>query len=59
MRECFEKQDIPLLQATIAKMDEKDAIYHMKRAVDSGLWVPEKKLPEAEEEGGSQETEEA
>ncbi|XP_054272354.1 hsp90 co-chaperone Cdc37 isoform X2 [Macrosteles quadrilineatus] len=59
LRECFEKQDIPLLQATIAKMDEKDAIYHMKRAVDSGLWVPEKKLPEAEEEGGSQETEEA
>ncbi|CAG0886055.1 unnamed protein product [Cyprideis torosa] len=30
MRECFEKQDIPLLQKTIMEMDIKEAKYHMK-----------------------------
>lgn len=28
-----------MLQEVIAKMDKKDATYHMKRCVDSGLWV--------------------
>lgn len=31
-----------MLQATIAKMPEQEAIYYMKRCVDSGLWVPGK-----------------
>lgn len=39
LRECFEKQDIPLLHATIAAMDREEASYHMKRCIDSGLWV--------------------
>lgn len=52
LKSCFESQNIGLLQETIAKMDEKDARYHMKRCVDSGLWVPEanKKEPEEQEE---------
>jgi len=41
LKECFEKQDIPLLQQIIAKMEPTEAKYHMKRCVDSGLWVPE------------------
>lgn len=40
---CFETQDVPLLQETIAKMDETEVRYHMKRAVDSGLWIPDAK----------------
>ncbi|CAG9859381.1 unnamed protein product [Phyllotreta striolata] len=50
LKKCFETQDIQLLQDTIAKMDEEQAKYHMKRCVDSGLWVPEggKKKEEAE-----------
>jgi len=40
LRDCFEKQDIPMLQQVIAEMDKKDAAYHMKRCVDAGLWVP-------------------
>ncbi|KAG5870037.1 hypothetical protein JTB14_026617 [Gonioctena quinquepunctata] len=49
LKKCFESQDIQLLQDTIAKMKEEDAKYHMKRCVDSGLWVPEggKKKEEA------------
>lgn len=30
-----------MLQAAIAKLPEEEAKYHMKRCVDSGLWVPE------------------
>lgn len=43
-------QDIPLLQQTIAAMSEEDATYHMKRCVDSGLWVPDAKTKEKEKE---------
>lgn len=41
LKQCFESQDIALLQETISKMSEEDARYHMKRCIDSGLWVPE------------------
>jgi len=43
LKACFESQDIPLLQETISKMPEEEARMHMKRCVDSGLWVPEAK----------------
>lgn len=29
-----------MLQKVIESMDPEDAKYHMKRCVDSGLWVP-------------------
>ena len=40
MKECFESQDIGKLQEAIRSMPESEARYHMKRCVDSGLWVP-------------------
>ena len=40
MQDCFEKKDIPMLQEVIVKMPKEEAEYHMKRCVDSGLWVP-------------------
>ncbi|XP_043280205.1 hsp90 co-chaperone Cdc37 isoform X2 [Venturia canescens] len=43
LQKCFEVQDIPLLQKTIDEMPEEEAKYHMKRCVDSGLWVPDAK----------------
>ncbi|XP_055844020.1 hsp90 co-chaperone Cdc37 [Episyrphus balteatus] len=51
LKACFESRDIGLLQATIAKMPEDEARYHIKRCVDSGLWLPEggKKDGETEE----------
>lgn len=61
LQECFESQDIPKLQATISAMETKDAEYHMKRCVDSGLWVADAKAAEAEKlakEGGAVEGEE-
>lgn len=41
LKKCFESQNKDLLLETIAKMPEEDAKYHMKRCVDSGLWVPD------------------
>lgn len=53
LKKCFESQNISLLQETIAKMNEEDARYHMKRCVDSGLWIPDAKKGTDEEEGES------
>ncbi|CAG9765992.1 unnamed protein product [Ceutorhynchus assimilis] len=41
LQKCFDARDVKLLQETIAKMDEEQAKYHIKRCVDSGLWVPQ------------------
>ncbi|XP_050337050.1 hsp90 co-chaperone Cdc37 [Bactrocera neohumeralis] len=40
LQKCFESRDIELLQKTITEMPVEEAKYHMKRCVDSGLWVP-------------------
>lgn len=40
LKACFESRDVELLQKTIAAMPVDVAKYHMKRCVDSGLWVP-------------------
>lgn len=41
LKECFESQNIEMLQECLLKMDKKDAEYHMDRCVKSGLWVPQ------------------
>jgi len=40
LKKCFESRDVQLLQKTLTTMSVEDAKYHMKRCVDSGLWVP-------------------
>lgn len=56
LQNCFESRDIPMLQAAIAKLPEEEARYHLKRCVDSGLWVPEGGVPkeEASDEGADE-----
>jgi len=53
LQNCFEAKDIPLLQKVISELPVEEATYHMKRCVDSGLWVPPEKseLEEEEAEG--------
>lgn len=41
LQKCFESRNIKLLQETIMTLPEEEARYHMKRCVDSGLWLPE------------------
>lgn len=43
LRECFEQQNVPMLQKVLANMSKEEAAYHMKRCVDSGLWVADAK----------------
>eukprot|EP01038_Epipyxis_sp_PR26KG_P008995 gene8995-12135_t len=40
LRDAFESQDVSRLTEELSKMNPADAKYHMKRCVDSGLWVP-------------------
>ncbi|XP_063695897.1 hsp90 co-chaperone Cdc37 [Culicoides brevitarsis] len=39
LQECFESRNVQKLQDVISNMDKTEAAYHMKRCVDSGLWV--------------------
>lgn len=50
LKKCFESRDINMLKEVIAGMDEDEAKYHMKRCVDSGLWVPDAKAAESEDQ---------
>ena len=50
LQQCFESQNIELLQETLLKMSREDAEYHMDRCVKSGLWVPDAKQKAAAEE---------
>lgn len=50
LKKCFETQDIQMLQDTISKMDEEEAKYHMKRCIDSGLWVPDAKKQQSDDD---------
>lgn len=56
LQECFEKKDIQMLQDAVAKLPKEEAEYHIKRCVDSGLWVPNAKDAEKEKdrEGGAE-----
>lgn len=46
LQDCFESRDTELLKNVIAAMPEDQARYHMKRCVDSGLWVPDARAQE-------------
>lgn len=43
LQECFENKDVAKLQRVVSAMDKEEASYHMKRCVDSGLWVADAK----------------
>jgi cell division cycle protein 37 len=47
LQNCFESKDIQLLQDTLMAMPKEEAEYHLKRCIDSGLWVPNAKDAEA------------
>lgn len=46
LQECFESRDTDMLKKVIAALPEDQARYHMKRCVDSGLWVPDARAGE-------------
>lgn len=52
LQECFESQDKQRLRECIKAMNRKDAQYHMKRCVASGLWKPDADDPNTNPEDG-------
>ena len=48
LQDCFHSKDIQKLQDTLTAMPEEEARYHLKRCVDSGLWVPDARKSAAE-----------
>lgn len=58
LQDCFESRNIALLQETISKMPEDEARYHLKRCVDSGLWIADaSQAAENTEDGAAVKTE--
>lgn len=51
MQKCFDDKDIQMLQDVISKMDPTEAKAHMKRCIESGLWVPNSKTDDGDEKG--------
>lgn len=43
LQQCFESQNIELLQEALLKMDKKDAEFYLDQCIKSGLWVPNAK----------------
>ncbi|CAH8862807.1 unnamed protein product [Trichobilharzia szidati] len=58
LQECFEKKDVELLKTVLCSMDPQQAEYHMKRCVDSGLWVDNARSAGDNETGGGGDPEE-
>ena len=44
LQECFETKSVAKLQEVLASLHKEEATYHMKRCIDSGLWVPDAKM---------------
>ncbi|KAL3216814.1 hypothetical protein MRX96_006351 [Rhipicephalus microplus] len=59
LQKCFESRDLDMLKEVIATMPEEEARYHMKRCVDSGLWVPDAKNAEVAPQEGQEASSEA
>jgi len=58
LQECFDTKDIQMLQDTLTSMPEEEAKYHLKRCIDSGLWVPDANAAAKEAEENGDEAEE-
>ena len=58
LQQCFESRDIEMLQKAVLELPKEDAEYHIKRCIDSGLWVPGGAEGEGGGEGEEGETEE-
>ncbi|CAB4066687.1 CDC37 [Lepeophtheirus salmonis] len=52
LQKCFESQDIGMLQQAIKELPDEEGRYHMKRCIDSGLWLPSKEDPNTNPEDG-------
>ncbi|KAM9315061.1 hsp90 co-chaperone Cdc37-like isoform 1-T1 [Pholidichthys leucotaenia] len=50
MQRSFDEKNIQLLQEAINRMDPEEGKYHLKRCIDSGLWVLDSEDQDGEDE---------
>ncbi|CAF4351166.1 unnamed protein product [Adineta steineri] len=50
LQECFESRDISQLQECLSKLPREEAAQHLDRCIKSGLWVPNAKDAEGDDE---------
>ena len=50
MQECFESRDVAQLQEVLSKMPREEAAAHLDRCIKSGLWVPNAKDAEGDDD---------
>ncbi|XP_041642253.1 hsp90 co-chaperone Cdc37 isoform X2 [Cheilinus undulatus] len=55
IQRSFDEKNIQMLQEAIGKLDPVEGKYHLKRCIDSGLWVPESGEGEEEDEDEEEE----
>uniref|UniRef100_A0A3P8NRL6 Cell division cycle 37 homolog (S. cerevisiae) n=2 Tax=Astatotilapia calliptera TaxID=8154 RepID=A0A3P8NRL6_ASTCA len=55
VKRSFHEKNIQMLQEAMSKLDPEEGKYHLKRCIDSGLWVPDSRGDEDGEEDGDQE----
>lgn len=41
LQDCFESRDKDALKDALTKLPQEEMEYHMKRCIDSGLWIPD------------------
>ncbi|XP_053184238.1 hsp90 co-chaperone Cdc37-like [Scomber japonicus] len=58
MQRSFDEKNIQMLHDIINKMDIEEGKYHLKRCIDSGLWVPDSGEGDDEEENYEEDEEE-
>ncbi|XP_071360835.1 hsp90 co-chaperone Cdc37 isoform X2 [Trachinotus anak] len=50
IQRSFDEKNIQMLQEALNKLDPEEGKYHLKRCIDSGLWVPDSGEGDDEEE---------
>ncbi|XP_076583569.1 hsp90 co-chaperone Cdc37-like isoform X2 [Chaetodon auriga] len=58
IQKSFDEKNIQMLQEAINRLDPEEGKYHLRRCVDSGLWVPDSGEGDDEEEGDEEDEEE-
>uniref|UniRef100_A0A3Q1ENC6 Hsp90 co-chaperone Cdc37 n=1 Tax=Acanthochromis polyacanthus TaxID=80966 RepID=A0A3Q1ENC6_9TELE len=58
IQRSFDEKNIQMLQEAMNKLDFEEGKYHLKRCIDSGLWVPDSGEGDDDEEGDDEEDEE-
>ncbi|XP_063738980.1 hsp90 co-chaperone Cdc37 isoform X2 [Eleginops maclovinus] len=58
VQKSFDEKNIHLLQEAMSRLDFEEGKYHLRRCIDSGLWVPESREGDDEEEDEEEDDEE-